>query len=57
MMDNRLHLVHIKECIKRVEDYTAGGREQFASSHLMRRIIQTDLPRLKNIVNETMEMA
>lgn len=29
MKDNRLYLIHIREYIARVEEYTAGGREAF----------------------------
>ncbi|RJP24500.1 MAG: DUF86 domain-containing protein [Candidatus Abyssobacteria bacterium SURF_5] len=27
--DDRLYLIHIKECIRSIEDYTAEGREAF----------------------------
>lgn len=29
MKDDRLYLIHIRECIERVETYTRGGREEF----------------------------
>ena len=29
MSDDRLYLLHIQECIERVEQYTAGGRPAF----------------------------
>ena len=35
MKENRLYLTHIAECIERIEEYTAGGREQFMASHLI----------------------
>jgi uncharacterized protein with HEPN domain len=27
--DDRLYLIHIQECIRRIEQYTAEGREAF----------------------------
>ena len=29
MKDSRLYLIHIRECIKRIERYTSGGRDAF----------------------------
>lgn len=29
MKDARLYLLHISECIQKVEDYTSGGKENF----------------------------
>ena len=29
MKDPRLYLLHITECIRKVEDYTSGGKESF----------------------------
>lgn len=29
MKDDRLYLVHMMECIERIEDYTAEGRESY----------------------------
>ncbi len=29
MKDDRLYLIHILECIKRVKQYTAGGKQAF----------------------------
>ena len=29
MKDDRLYLIHVGECISRIEDYTAEGKEQF----------------------------
>ena len=31
MKDDRLYLIHIRECIARVEEYTADGRDVFLS--------------------------
>lgn len=32
MKDDRLYLIHISECIARIESYTAGGRDAFFAS-------------------------
>ena len=31
MKDDRLYLIHIEECISRIEEYTADGREFFVT--------------------------
>ncbi|MBI4373410.1 MAG: DUF86 domain-containing protein, partial [Deltaproteobacteria bacterium] len=31
MKDDRLYLIHIQECIQRIEAYTGGGEDQFFS--------------------------
>ena len=35
MKDDRVYLKHILRCIARIEEYTAGGRDSFFSSHLI----------------------
>ena len=35
MKDDRVYLGHSLRCISRIEEYTAGGRESFFSSHLV----------------------
>lgn len=35
MKDDRLYLVHINECIARIEDYVSGGRDEFMRSTLI----------------------
>ncbi len=32
MKDDRLYLIHIRECIRKIESYTSGGRESFMTS-------------------------
>lgn len=34
MKDNKLFLVHMRECIERIESYTKEGREDFIKSSL-----------------------
>jgi len=35
MKDDKLYLIHVTECIQRVEKYTAGGRDVFLHSDLI----------------------
>ncbi len=34
MKEDRVYLKHILRCIRRIEEYTAKGREDFLSSHM-----------------------
>jgi len=34
MKDDQLYLIHILECIERIESYTQGGREAFQKSKM-----------------------
>ena len=43
MNDDRLYLIHIGECIERVEDYTKGGEVEFAGSRLIEDAILRNL--------------
>lgn len=35
MKDYRLYLIHIKECIERIESYVSGGKEAFLKTPLI----------------------
>lgn len=35
MKDDKLYVIHISECIARIERYVAGGRDEFLSSSLI----------------------
>ena len=35
MKDDRLYLIHVSECITRIESYTAGGKNAFFASTLI----------------------
>ena len=35
MKDDRLYLIHMTECIAKIEQYTAGGRDVFSASSLL----------------------
>jgi uncharacterized protein with HEPN domain len=43
MKDDRLYLVHIRECIERIEEYTSGGREEFVASRLIQDAVVRNL--------------
>lgn len=43
MMDDRLYLIHIDECIKRIASYTAGGYEDFIASELIQDAVLRNL--------------
>lgn len=39
MKDDRLYLIHIWECIQRIESYAADGREAYLASSMMQEAI------------------
>ena len=43
MRDDRLYLIHITECIDRVERYTAPGRDAFLSDTLIQDAVLRNL--------------
>ncbi len=43
MKDDRLYLVHIRECIERIEEYTSGGRQEFVASRLIQDAVVRNL--------------
>ena len=43
MKDGRVYLVHIKECIARIEEYVAGGRNTFMDSTLIQDAVIRNL--------------
>ena len=46
MKDDKLYLIHIGECIQRIETYVAGGRESFATSTLIQDAVLRNLQTL-----------
>jgi len=48
MKDDRVYLIHILECIRQIEEYTIGGREEFFNS----RLIQDAVIRNIEIIGE-----
>ncbi|MEN6356629.1 MAG: DUF86 domain-containing protein [Armatimonadota bacterium] len=43
MKDDRLYLIHISECISRIEDYVSGGRDEFLGSPLIQDAVIRNL--------------
>lgn len=43
MSDDKLYLIHISECIERVESYVAGGKDEFLSSTLIQDAVARNL--------------
>jgi len=46
MKDNRVYLQHILECIRRIEENTRDGKEQFLSSHTLQDAVLRNLQTL-----------
>ena len=46
MKDERLYLVHIRECIERIEKYTRDGRAAFMESELIQDAVLRNLQTL-----------
>jgi len=43
MKDNRLYLIHIAECIDRIEQYTGGGKDDYMNSTLIQDAVTRNL--------------
>ena len=43
MKDDRLYLIHIKECIERIEEYVAAGKTAFLGSTLIQDAVVRNL--------------
>jgi len=43
MTDDRVYLHHIRECIQRIEENIAGGRDQFMASHTLQDAVLRNL--------------
>jgi len=43
MKDDRLYLIHISECIQRIEKYTTGGQDAFMQSDLIQDAVVRNL--------------
>lgn len=46
MKDDRLYLIHIDECIARIEKYTAGGKDDYMNSTLIQDAVVRNLQTL-----------
>ena len=43
MKDDRLYLIHIRECIERIRRYTAGGRTAFFADDMIHDAVVRNL--------------
>lgn len=43
MKDEKLYIIHISECIERIEKYTDGGKEAFLASDLIQDAVIRNL--------------
>ncbi len=43
MKDDRLYVVHIRECIERIEEYTGDGKDRFLSTSLVQDAVLRNL--------------
>ena len=43
MKDDTVYLRHIRECIRRIQENVAGGKEQFLSSHTLQDAVLRNL--------------
>jgi len=41
--DNKLYLIHVNECIDRIEEYTRGGKDKFCSDHMAQDAVLRNL--------------
>lgn len=46
MKDDRLYLIHIGECIARIEEYVSGGEDSFMASSLVQDAVLRNLQTL-----------
>ena len=43
MKDDTIYLVHIRECIERIEGYIKGGHQEFTTSHMVQDAVLRNL--------------
>jgi uncharacterized protein with HEPN domain len=41
MKDDKLYLIHMQECILRIEKYTAGGKMEFLQQEIIQDTLQS----------------
>ena len=46
MKDDRLYLIHVSECIVRIEKYTVAGRDEFMISDMIQHAVIRNLQTL-----------
>ena len=53
MKDDRLYVIHIGECLARIAQYVAGGREAFMHSTLIQDAVLRNLQTIGQSVSHT----
>jgi uncharacterized protein with HEPN domain len=43
MKDSRLYLIHIQECLARIQEYTQGGKDEFMSRGMVQDAVLRNL--------------
>ena len=43
MKDDKLYIIHMRECIQRIEKYTVGGKEEFMCQNLIQDAVIRNL--------------
>jgi uncharacterized protein with HEPN domain len=43
MKDSRLYLIHVQDCIIRIRDYTAGGKDEFMGNVMVQDAVLRNL--------------
>lgn len=43
MKDNKLYLIHIQDCLSRINDYTKNGRDDFMENRLLQDAVLRNL--------------
>ena len=56
MKDDSVYLEHIRECIARIEEDVAGGREAFMASHMVQDAVLRNLQTLAESTQRLSEM-
>ena len=54
MKDDRLYLIHIRECIARIEEYTREGRETFLADHKTQDAVIRNLQTMREYIKEAL---
>lgn len=55
MKDDRVYLHHIRECIQRIEENVAGGREPFMASHTLQDAVLRNLQTMTELTQRLSE--
>lgn len=51
MKDARIYLIHVRECLTRIENYTQNGQNDFMSNILIQDAVLRNLEVMGNLLN------